>query len=65
MAIFGFTWAVPSMIGPWAAGLIFDYYNPNYVWYIGGVLCVIAILAFYVLHVQLGSKPKFQPAKKE
>jgi MFS family permease len=65
MAIFGFTWAVPSMIGPWAAGLVFDYYNPNYVWYIGGVLCVIAIMAFYFLHVRLGSKPKFQPAKVE
>jgi MFS family permease len=65
MAIFGFTWAIPSMIGPWAAGLIFDNYNPNYVWYIGGVLCVIAIFAFYFLHVRLGSKPMFQPAKAE
>ncbi len=65
MAVFGFTWAVPSMIGPWAAGLIFDNYNPNYVWYIGGVLCVIAIFAFYFLHVRLGSKPRFQPAKTE
>jgi MFS family permease len=63
MAIFGFTWAVPSMIGPWAAGLVFDYYNPNYVWYIGGVLCVIAILAFFFLHARLGSNPRFQPAK--
>ena len=65
MAVFGLTWAIPSMIGPWAAGLIMDNYNPNYVWYIGGVLCVFAILAFLLLHLRLGSKQKFQPAKAE
>jgi len=65
MAIFGFSWAVPSMIGPWAAGLVFDNYNPNYVWYISGLLCVIAILAFYFLHLRLGSREQFQAAKTE
>lgn len=65
MAVFGLTWTVPSMIGPWAAGLIFDNYNPNYVWYIGGVLCVIAIIAFYFLHLRLGSRSKFQPANAD
>jgi MFS family permease len=60
MAVFGLTWAVPSMIGPWAAGLIMDNYNPNYVWYIGGFLCVIAMLAFYFLHIRLGDREKFQ-----
>jgi len=65
MAIFGYTWAVPSMIGPWAAGLVFDNFNPNYVWYISGVLCVVAILAFLFLQARLGSKAQFQPAKAE
>jgi MFS family permease len=60
MAIFGLTWSVPSMIGPWAAGLVFDNFNPNYVWYIGGGLCVIAVFAFFLLHVSLGSRPQFQ-----
>jgi len=60
MAIFGLTWSVPSMIGPWAAGLVFDNFNPNYVWYIGGGLCVIAVFAFFLLHVRLGSRPQFQ-----
>lgn len=60
MAVFGLTWTVPSMIGPWAAGLVFDNYNPNYVWYIGGVLCVVAIVAFYYLHIRLGAKEEFQ-----
>ena len=65
MAVFGLTWTVPSMIGPWAAGLIFDNFNPNYVWYIGGVLCVIAMFAFYVLHVRLGSREKFQRVRTD
>ena len=60
MAVFGLTWTVPSMIGPWAAGLVFDNLNPNYVWYIGGVLCIVAMFAFYLLHVRLGAKGKFQ-----
>jgi MFS family permease len=63
MAVFGLTWTVPSMIGPWAAGLVFDNYNPNYVWYIGGVLCIVAIMAFYYLHIRLGAKEKFQSAE--
>ncbi len=62
MAVFGLTWTVPSMIGPWAAGLVFDYLNPNYVWYISSVLCVVAILAFYYLHRRLGAREKFRPA---
>lgn len=61
MAVFGLTWTVPSMIGPWAAGLIMDNYNPNLVWYIGGVLCVVAMFAFYYLHVRLGGRPQFRP----
>lgn len=65
MAVFGLTWMVPSMIGPWAAGLIFDNFNPNYVWYISIVLCLIAMLAFYFLHVRLGAREQFQRAKEE
>jgi MFS family permease len=63
MAVFGLTWTVPSMIGPWAAGLVFDYLEPNYVWYISAVLCMIAIMAFYYLHVRLGAREKFQRAE--
>ena len=60
MAVFGLTWTVPSMIGPWAAGLVFDNFDPNYVWYIGGVLCIVAMFAFYLLHIRLGAKEQFQ-----
>jgi MFS family permease len=52
MAVFGLSWAVPSAIGPWAAGLIMDNYNPNWVWYAAGIICGVAIIGFYVLHLR-------------
>jgi MFS family permease len=62
MAIFGLTWAIPSTIGPGAAGYILDHYNPNLLWYIGGAICGLSVLAYYGLHLRLGSKPDFAPA---
>jgi len=62
MAIFGLTWAVPSTIGPGAAGYILDNYNPNLLWYIGGALCGLSVIAYYALHLRLGAKPEFAPA---
>ncbi len=60
MAVFGLTWAIPAMVGPWAAGLIMDNYDPNYIWYIGGLLCVVAMFAFYLLHLRLGDREKIK-----
>jgi MFS family permease len=65
MAVFGWTWSIPAMIGPWSAGLIMDNFDPNYVWYIGGALCVVAVFAFLALHFKLGSREQFQPAPTE
>ncbi len=65
MAIAGLSWAIPSTIGPGLAGYIMDNYNPNLVWYIGGALCGLSMLAYYALHLRLGSKPEFAPAKEE
>jgi len=64
MAIFGLSWAVPSTVGPGAAGYILDNYNPNLLWYIGGALCGLSVLAYYALHLRLGTKPEFAPAKE-
>jgi MFS family permease len=50
MAVFGLAWAVPSAVGPWAAGLVMDNYNPHWVWWIGGVLATLAVLGFIALH---------------
>jgi MFS family permease len=65
MAIFGLSWAIPSTIGPAAAGLILDNFNPNLLWYIGGVLCMVSVIGFYVLHLKLGSQKRFAAKEKE
>jgi MFS family permease len=62
MAVFGLTWMIPATIGPGAAGIILDNYNPNLLWYIGGVLCAISALSFYALHLRLGAQKRFAPA---
>ena len=50
MAIFSLAWAAPSTFGATAAGIIMDNYNPNWVWYIAGMICTIAVLGFLWLH---------------
>jgi MFS family permease len=62
MAVFGLTWALPATVSPSAAGAILDNYNPNLLWYIGGVLCLVSALCFCVLHLVLGRQKRFQPA---
>lgn len=64
MAIAGLSWAIPSTIGPGLAGYIMDNYNPNLVWYIGGALCGLSVLAYYALHLRLGAKLEFAPEQK-
>ncbi len=64
MAIAGLSWTIPSTIGPGLAGYIMDNYNPNLVWYIGGALCGLSVLAFYALHLRLGAKPEFAPEQE-
>jgi MFS family permease len=64
MAIFGLSWAIPSTIGPGAAGYILDNFNPNLLWFIGGLLCGLSALAYYALHLRLKSRPEFAPAKE-
>ncbi|MBN2049301.1 MAG: MFS transporter [Spirochaetales bacterium] len=46
MAISDLSYAIPSAVGPWAAGLVMDNYNPNYVWYICGFISILAIIGF-------------------
>jgi MFS family permease len=65
MAVYGLAWAIPATIGPAAAGLILDNYNPDLLWYIGGVLCAVAAIGFYALHLWLGGQKRFIPAPVE
>lgn len=49
MALFGYTWGIPFMIGPILAGMVLDNLNPNLLWYAAGVIGVVAALAFFNL----------------
>jgi MFS family permease len=59
MAVFGLSSIIPTTIGPGLAGLILDNFNPNLLWYLGGMLCIISALGFYALHRWLGSQKRF------
>jgi MFS family permease len=63
MAIYDLGWTLPATFGPAAAGLILDNYDPTLIWYIGGAICGVSALWYYVLHRQLGAEPRFQPAR--
>ncbi len=62
MAVYDLGWTIPATLGPAAAGLILDSYHPNLLWYIGGILCAVAAVSFYALHLRLGRQPRFIPA---
>jgi MFS family permease len=65
MAVSGLVWSIPATIGPAAAGIIIDNYNPNLVWYIGGVICIISGIGYYALHLKLGGQARFTPSPLE
>ena len=46
MAVFGFSWAIPAAIGPLLAGVIMDYWNPNWVWYAAFISAMFAMITF-------------------
>ena len=65
MAVYDLGWTIPATLGPAAAGLILDHYNPNLLWYIGGILCGISAIGFYILHLWLGAQERFVPVSAE
>ncbi len=54
MAVFGFSWVLPTAVGPLLAGLIMDNADPRWVWYAAGILGLIAGGAFYLLEWRVG-----------
>jgi MFS family permease len=56
MAFFGLSWAIPSMIGPWGAGLVMDFLDPRWVWYGAGMISAIAMLGYGYLHSRAHSR---------
>ena len=54
MAVFGFTWVIPSALGPLLAGLIMDNADPRWVWYAAGLVGLVATGAFALLERRVG-----------
>jgi len=49
MAVFGFTWVIPSAVGPLLAGLVMDNADPRWVWYAAGLVGLVTTGAFVLL----------------
>jgi MFS family permease len=50
MAVYGFHWAIPTLFGVYAAGLVMDNIGPYWVWYFAGILSLISAIGFWLLH---------------
>jgi MFS family permease len=50
MAVYGYHWSIPTLFGILAAGLVYDYIGPNWVWYLAGILSLISVIGFWILH---------------
>lgn len=57
MAIFGFSWGLPYAFGPLAAGLIMDNTNPRYLWWVAGVVGLLAASMYMWLNSRVQPKP--------
>jgi MFS family permease len=54
MAVFGFSWLLPIAIGPTLSGLVMDYWDPHWVWYLAGIVGLAAAGAYYWLGWRVG-----------
>ena len=58
MATFHTGWGIAAAVGPWAAGVVLDNYNPNWIWYAGGIICSLVALGYVVLKTRVGHRLK-------
>lgn len=61
MAIYGFSFGIPFMFGPYLAGLIMDNSNPDYLWFAAGILGILATAMYLWLHREMQSDAALQP----
>ncbi len=52
MAFFGYSWAIPFAFAPTLAGLLMDYGNPNWVWYLSGIIGLVSTAMYYSIYLQ-------------
>jgi len=53
---YGFSWAIPFAIGPLLAGLVIDFYDPNWVWYAGGIFGLISAAMLGLMSIRSSRK---------
>ncbi|MHA1110926.1 MAG: MDR family MFS transporter [Promethearchaeota archaeon] len=49
MAVNGISWMVPSLFAIILAGLVMERMNPNWIWYFGGILMLVATVGYLLL----------------
>jgi MFS family permease len=63
MAVFGYSWGISFMIGPYLAGLVLDNYDPRFLWYAAGIIGTLAVMGFLGLHRRVeANQDSTQPA---
>jgi MFS family permease len=50
MAVFGFHWAIPNLFGILGATIIGELFGGQWIWYIAGILSLIAAISFWLMH---------------
>ncbi|MBI5349305.1 MAG: MFS transporter [Chloroflexi bacterium] len=50
MAVSGFSWGIPFAVGPYLAGQIMDNADQRLLWYAAGIIGVMAVSGFLMLH---------------
>jgi len=61
MAVFGLSWGISATFGPLGAGVILDNYNPNWVWYLCGILSAFAVTGFLALDLRTRARLAASP----
>lgn len=56
MATFNLSHEVANAVGPLAAGIIMDNYNPNWVWHAGGIICTISAIGYLLMQTPAKQK---------
>jgi len=59
--IYGLSWGLSFAVGPYLAGRIMDNYNPDLLWYMCGIVGMISVLGFLILHRTTQTRPVTLP----
>jgi MFS family permease len=65
MALYGMSWILPNALGPLAAGIIMDNYNPDWVWYAGGFISIAVAIGYLTLNAGVEQRLTFSKAVPE